>query len=49
MAFPEGLLTWFVIGPAVAAKIAADQKSIQGQQVEMDLITDDVSTLQILS
>ncbi|WHI46722.1 hypothetical protein ACJJIE_03255 [Microbulbifer sp. TRSA001] len=42
-------MTWFVIGPAVAAKIAADQKSIQDKQAEMDLITADVSTLQILS
>ncbi|AWF81804.1 hypothetical protein BTJ40_13750 [Microbulbifer sp. A4B17] len=49
VASPEGLLTWFVMGPVAAAKIVADQKSIQDQQAEMDLITTDVSTLQILS
>ncbi|WNZ54692.1 enterotoxin (HBL) [Microbulbifer sp. MKSA007] len=59
VAFPEGLLTWFVMGPVAAvastfialdaAKIVADQKSIQDKQAEMDLITADVSTLQMLS
>ncbi|WP_444936138.1 hypothetical protein ACJJIW_19610 [Microbulbifer sp. JMSA004] len=42
-------MKWFVMGPVAAAKIVADQKSIQDQQAEMDLITTDVSTLQILS
>ncbi|GAB2885080.1 enterotoxin (HBL) [Microbulbifer echini] len=59
VAFPEGLLTWFVMGPVAAvattfialdaAKIVADQKSIQAKQAEMDLVTADVSTLQMLS
>ncbi|WP_444897668.1 hypothetical protein [Microbulbifer sp. SSSA005] len=49
MAFPEGLLKWFVMGPVAAAKIVADQKSIQDQQAEMNLFTTDVSTLQKLS
>ncbi|WP_413662409.1 hypothetical protein ACG1BZ_14300 [Microbulbifer sp. CNSA002] len=42
-------MKWFVMGPVAAAKIVADQKSIQDQQAEMDLITTDVSTLQVLS
>ncbi|WP_444941426.1 hypothetical protein ACJJI3_02815 [Microbulbifer sp. ZKSA004] len=52
-------MTWFVMGPVAAvastfialdaAKIVADQKSIQDKQAEMDLITTDVSTLQVLS
>ncbi|WP_445361598.1 hypothetical protein ACJJIL_07770 [Microbulbifer sp. EKSA005] len=42
-------MKWFVMGPVAAAKIVADQKSIQDQQAEMDLISTDVSTLQVLS
>ncbi|WP_444938870.1 enterotoxin (HBL) [Microbulbifer sp. JMSA002] len=59
VAFPEGLLTWFVMGPVAAvastfialdaAKIVADQKSIKAKQAEMNLVTADVSTLQMLS
>ena len=58
-AFPEGALTWFVLGPAVIAataviaidgvKITADKKLIESDEQQITGLTADVASLQILS
>ena len=59
VAFPEGLLTWFVLGPAVAVattyialdaeKIKADKAAIDQYQSEMSQLTAACSVLSTLS
>ena len=58
-AFPEGALTWFVLGPAViaattviaidGAKITADKKLIESDEQQITGLTADVAALQVLS
>lgn len=58
-AFPEGALTWFVLGPAViaattviaidGAKITADKKLIESDEQQITDLTADVAALQVLS
>ena len=58
-AFPEGALTWFVLGPAVIAataviaidgvKITADKKLIESDEQQITGLTADVASLQVLS
>ena len=58
-AFPEGALTWFVLGPAVIAataviaidgvKITADKKLIESDEQQITGLTADVAALQVLS